>query len=112
MNIYLAGPMRGIDDLNFPAFDLAAKELREAGHTVFNPAEQDRSKGYVGRPFEDIKRDCIHDDLTYIIREADTIALLPGWQASAGVRAELATAEFLDLQVLYLVARELTEATA
>lgn len=106
MNIYLAGPMRGIENLNFPAFDLAAKELRDAGHTVFNPAEQDREKGYIGKPFDDIKRDCIMDDLTYIARKADTIALLPGWQESKGARTELCLAEFLDLAVLELVPLE------
>jgi len=76
MNIYLAGPMRGYDNLNFAAFDLATKELRDAGHTVFTPAENDREKGYIGKPLDDIKRDCIMDDLTYIARKADTIALL------------------------------------
>lgn len=106
MNIYLAGPMRGIENLNFPAFDLAAKELRDVGHTVFNPADNDREKGYIGKSFEDSARDCIMDDLTYIARKADTIALLPGWETSKGVRAELALAEFLNLTVLELVPLE------
>jgi nucleoside 2-deoxyribosyltransferase len=106
MKIYLAGPMRGYEDFNFPAFDLATKELREAGHEVFSPAENDRKKKYDITTGPDVMRNCIHDDLTYIIREADAIALLPGWQASKGVRAELATAEFLDLKILELVPKE------
>lgn len=41
MRIYLAGPMRGYAEFNFPAFHAAAARLREQGHTVFNPAERD-----------------------------------------------------------------------
>ena len=102
MKIYLAGPMRGIPDFNFPAFDAAAANLRSQGYTVFNPADNDREKGYVGKPVEEIMRDCILDDLTYIIRHADAVALLPGWEASKGVAAEVATAKFLNLKIIEL----------
>lgn len=94
--------MRGYDNFNFPAFDAAAANLRAKGYTVFSPADNDREKGYVGKPVEDIKRDCIMDDLTYIAREADAIALLPGWEASKGVAAEVALAIFLDLKLITL----------
>lgn len=97
MKIYLAGPMRGYDNLNFKAFDQAAKELREAGHEVFSPADNDREKGYVGKSFEETARDCILDDLTFIIREADALALLPGWENSLGVAVEISVANFLNL---------------
>lgn len=102
MKIYLAGPMRGIPDFNFPVFDAAAANLRSQGYTVFNPADNDREKGYVGKPVDEIKRDCIMDDLTYIAREADAIALLPGWEVSKGVAAEVALAIFLDLKLIKL----------
>ncbi len=42
MNLYLAGPMRGIPGFNFPKFDEVAATLRFIGHTVFSPAEHDR----------------------------------------------------------------------
>lgn len=102
MKVYLAGPMRGIPDLNFPAFHAAAKHLRSHGHDVFSPAENDIEKGYVGKPVDEIKRDCIMDDLTYIARHADAVALLPGYQASKGVAVEVALAIFLDLKLWQL----------
>lgn len=104
MNIYLAGPMRGYDRLNFPAFDRAAAELRAQGHTVFSPADNDREKGYDTMTGQDIRRACIFDDLEYIIKSADAVALLPGWEASKGVAAEVATAKFLDLEIIELAA--------
>ena len=102
MKIYLAGPMRGIPDYNFPMFDMAASNLRAKGYTVFSPADNDREKGYVGKPEEEIMRDCIMDDLTYIAREAEAFALLPGWEASKGVAAEVALAIFLGLTLIVL----------
>jgi len=122
MNIYLAGPMRGYKDFNFPAFMSAAKDLRSKGHTVFNPAERDlerdieagQSSAWQRSETGDIlaaeragvfdRRIAIMDDLTYIIEEADAIALLPGWQESKGANAELWTAKFLDLEVIELAA--------
>ncbi len=121
MNIYLAGPMRGIPDFNFPAFMQAAKGLRNQGHNVFNPAERDIERAIEeGKPqvwqneTGDIaqaeasgnfdRRVAIMDDLTYIIQEADAIALLPGWEASKGANAEMWTAKFLDLEVIELAA--------
>jgi hypothetical protein len=37
--IYLSGPMTGLPDLNFPAFNAAASALRAKGLNVINPAE-------------------------------------------------------------------------
>ena len=37
--LYIAGPMRGYPDHNFPAFRAAAAALRRAGYGVVNPAE-------------------------------------------------------------------------
>ena len=40
--LYVAGPMRGIDLFNFPAFDLAKAEMTRAGWHVISPADMDR----------------------------------------------------------------------
>ncbi len=116
MNIYIAGPMRGIPEFNFPAFFAAADKLRAEGHTVFNPAERDNdthgvdiSKGNAtGCEDQAAKehgfnlRDALCDDLTFICKEADAIAMLPGWENSKGANAERATAIALGLQEITL----------
>jgi len=86
VKIYLAGPMSYLPQYNYPAFDKAAKRLRAAGHEVFNPADNDREKGYSeeikansGKVSPSLKRRIILDDLTWIINHADAIAYLPGW---------------------------------
>lgn len=116
MKIYVAGPMRGIPEFNFPAFMRAAANLRADGHTVFNPAERDNdrhgvdiSKGNEAGCEETAAkvhgfnlREALGEDLAYICAEADAIAMLPGWENSKGAKAEKATAEALGLQVIYL----------
>lgn len=94
MKVYLAGPMRGYEGLNFPAFHAAAKQLRDAGHFVFNPAE--------GSPLDGTIRQCMAIDVAWICAFADAIALLPGWQASKGATAEHALAVALGLEVMHL----------
>lgn len=115
MKIYLAGPMRGIPNFNFPAFDKAAKALREEGHHVFSPADHDRNKNgdrIEDNPTGDEKlaeatvgfslRHALAADLAYICLEADAIALLPGWRNSKGATAEHATAVALGHTVIEL----------
>lgn len=114
--IYLAGPMRGIPEFNFPAFHAAAAKLRSGGWFVFSPAERDNEKHgtdiSAGNPTGDEAlatkqhgfslREALGADLKFICEEADAIALLPGWEKSKGVAAELATARALGLRELYL----------
>lgn len=117
MRIYLAGPMSNIPHFNFPAFNAAAKYLRECGHSVFNPAERDIERhGGVDiskdNPTGDQKvaaknhgfslRDALREDTNYICAEAEGIALLPGWEKSMGARAEHALAVALGLHFIYL----------
>jgi hypothetical protein len=114
--VYVAGPMRGIPEFNFPAFHAAATALRSIGCTVFNPAERDNethgtdiSKGNAtGDEAQATKdhgfnlRDALGDDMAYICKHAEAIALLPGWQNSKGAKAERATADALGLIIVEL----------
>jgi Domain of unknown function (DUF4406) len=113
MKIYLAGPMRNKPNFNFPAFDYAAEKLRVDGHTVFSPAERDRiayGKEVENNPTGDESKappgctinDCMAADCEWICRNADAIALLPGWEVSAGATAELALAKALGLSAIIL----------
>ena len=116
MKIYLAGPMRGKPEFNFPAFFRVTARLREAGHEVFNPAEKDNEKhgtdiskgNQEGRV--DVAasqhgfslREALGADLAWICAEAEAVALLPGWRNSKGATAEYATAVALGLEVIEL----------
>jgi len=117
MKIYVAGPMRGIPEFNFPAFDAATAQLREAGHEVFNPAEKDNERhgkdisagnteGCEKKAAEEHGfnlRVALGDDLAWICAHADAVVLLPGWEKSKGAFAEAATARALGLQLTELV---------
>lgn len=116
MKLYLAGPMRGYPEFNFPAFHAAAAKLRADGHYVFSPAESDNerhgkdiSKGnatgdeaIAAKEHGFNLREALAIDLDYICREAEGIALLPGWAESKGANAEYATARALGLEIIIL----------
>lgn len=105
MKIYLSGPMTGIPDYNFPAFDTAADHLRAMGHEVFNPAENDRENGFdfTGTQGHEAAehgfdlRKALKQDLAWICDHAEAIALLDGWSASKGAMAEVTLAAALGL---------------
>lgn len=97
--LYVAGPMTGLPDFNYPAFNTAAHTLRAAGYDVLNPTQ--------GRatPTED------EDGMTWadymrlalvLVTQSDGIALLPDWQNSRGARLEVDVARALGMQVRML----------
>lgn len=109
MKIYLAGPMRGWPEFNHPAFGKARRLLRAAGHEVFCPAEHTERcglnpSGLAGDPAETAAaglslRGLLGADLAWICGTAQALVMLPGWERSAGARAEAATALALGLPV-------------
>ena len=110
-SIYVAGPMRGHDEFNFPAFHSAAKMLRSQGYHVFNPAERDEqvlgldTSQMSGEESElewtnEQFRDVLRADCEAIIN-SDAIYMLSGWEHSVGARTEHALAVWLRLEILY-----------
>lgn len=98
MKLYIAGPMRGYPELNFPAFRQATEALRKDGFEVVSPHEIDEAEGLVveaGREDEiladfDLEA-ALRRDLQEVLA-ADGIVLLPGWWASQGARLEACVA--------------------
>ena len=88
--IYIAGPMTGLPEHNFPAFYAAADRLRQGGWDVVNPAEN-----FGGRT--DLPRSAYLRADVAALTQCDAIALLPGWEKSAGAALEAALAAEIGL---------------
>lgn len=122
-HVYIAGPMRGYDGYNFPAFFAAEAWLRQHGATadICNPAREDVMRfglralldkdptGLIagrhlskGKFDEDDLRTAMAADMAFIAERCDTVYVLDGWEDSAGARAEVALAEALGLEVVPL----------
>lgn len=89
MRIYIAGPMTGIPDLNFPAFHAAAARLRGIGHVAVNPAEINPDP-VASWPV------CMRQDIAKLVT-CDAVALLPGWEKSRGATLEHHIAQQLGM---------------
>lgn len=92
MKIYIAGPMTGLPEFNYPAFHQAAAELRAAGHDVINPAENPVPtcgtwQGYMRMSVAQVAG-------------VDCVAMLPGWWTSRGARLEHYIAQKMGLQIM------------
>lgn len=92
--VYISGPMTGFTDLNFPAFNKAAAEMRERGYEVVNPVDIN--------PDPDTPwTECMRNDIKALLA-CTHIALLPGWQRSKGARIEAGIAFDLGMELIYV----------
>lgn len=102
---YIAGPMRGYEHYNFPAFDAAAEKLVGLGYTPVNPADLDREAmglnfdAFVDTPVEELDMNAIiRRDVDEILaldpKVGDIVVLLEGWCASTGALAECRLAKW------------------
>ncbi len=91
--VYIAGPMTGLPDLNFPAFANAAADYRSRGCHVENPAEINPDPTM---PWEE----CMRRDIPCMLT-CDTIIMLPGWRKSRGANIELNLAVAVGMAVVY-----------
>jgi len=89
---YLAGPMTGLPQHNFAAFDEGAATLREMGLEVCSPAQLDRQFGITGyEDSKDIPTRLVQEIMLIELREistCDIVLMLPGWEKSKGANIE------------------------
>ncbi|MGO4608389.1 DUF4406 domain-containing protein [Variovorax sp. 2RAF20] len=88
---YIAGPMTGLPEFNFPAFNVLAAELRAQGWHIENPAEHGIVEGATWA-------DYLHYDISRIAT-CEAIFLLPGWSKSKGAALEVHIAQTLGLAI-------------
>ena len=89
--VYIAGPMTGLPDFNFPAFNAEAARLRALGWEVENPAE---NRTPPSGEWIDYMRLALPQLMT-----CDFILLLPGWQESKGACVEKKVANAMGIFV-------------
>lgn len=102
-SVYIAGPMRGKDHYNFPAFFDAEADLTDRGFIVHNPARHDIERGF--DPEETIEANgfdveaAMRADIGLVLA-VDHVFVLPGWQGSTGARLEAAVAQAAGIPVV------------
>jgi hypothetical protein len=89
--IYIAGPMSGMPDFNYPAFHAEAARLRALGLHVESPAENPRQESW-----EAYMKASIRQMLT-----CDAVLLLPGWENSRGAGIEYRLAVTVGMEIVY-----------
>jgi hypothetical protein len=101
--IYIAGPMTGYPEFNFPAFFTAEEKLTKEGYKVFNPADKKQEKELedngsyatgdaalaISQGFD--FRKAYMWDLEKVVK-GNGIYMLNGWEQSPGARGEHAAA--------------------
>lgn len=115
-SIYVAGPMSGIANFNFPAFFAAQAMLEGQGWKVYNPAAKDSEAeldAEAVKTGDDIKAIAAGFDFraAYLwdvdkIIAGNGIYMLKGWEKSPGAFGEWAVAKamqakFPDFQIIY-----------
>ena len=90
--IYLAGPMSGLPEFNYPAFNALAEQLRAQGHHVENPAENSEPpcQSWLGYMRLAVAQ----------LATCDAVVMLDGWEKSRGARVEYQLAVGMGLRVL------------
>lgn len=113
MRVYIAGPMTGIPQYNFPEFDRVATLLRAMGYDVVSPAELDdpvdraaalqsidgsvQTKSGFGKSWGDF----LARDVKLIADDGiEAIITLSGWEKSRGARLETFVGYLCHLPIL------------
>ena len=89
--VVLSGPMTGLENYNFRAFDNAAADLSQQGFIVFNPADLGRAalKNFHEVSVGTLAYAQLMEECKRRIETCDMLVLLDGWENSNGAKTEL-----------------------
>jgi len=90
--VYISGPMTGLPELNYPAFNSAEMALRDIGIHAENPAKNPKPSP---ETWENYMRMAIRQLCT-----CDLVVTLDGWCSSRGAVAEVELAHRLGMRVV------------
>lgn len=102
--VYIAGPMTGYPEFNYPAFNAAEVDWKSLGYAVLNPvinADGDTTQEYKFYIRKSIEQ----------VLQAGAIAVLPGWQKSPGASVEVDIARLLGYPIYDAITHELWNET-
>lgn len=101
MRYYLAGPMSGYPQFNFPLFKEVTASLRARGLEIISPAELDEQGGTDKEAMSSTDGDAakltatwgdlLSRDVKIVADTVDGIIFLPNWDKSRGARLEAVT---------------------
>jgi hypothetical protein len=93
--IYIAGPMTGCEDHNYPAFFDAEEHLRVLGYSdIVNPARINPIN--LNGEQELTWEECMKRDIPELLR-CNSIYVLIGWSCSRGAKLEMRLAGELEI---------------
>lgn len=111
--VYIAGPMTGIPQFNFPAFIAEGEALRTLGFDVHSPAEMDdpvtrqaaldSPDGAPGSGSANGETwgDFLARDVKLLVDDGiEAIVVLPGWYRSKGARLETFVGHLVGIPIL------------
>lgn len=87
--IYIAGPMRGRPEWNYPRFNRWADALRSDGWEVINPVEMSDVPPEILERKPHLLQTLMAREIHELQYRADALFLLEGWEKSVGARNEL-----------------------
>jgi len=98
--VYLAGPMSGLPEANFPEFKRVREILRKNRFKVVCPAEMTKALGG-GR------RECMLRDVQHVLNlnkseghgQSGCVIILPNWRESTGANTEVLVAWQIGINV-------------
>jgi hypothetical protein len=91
--IYIAGPMTGLPSYNYPKFLSVEEDLKKMGYkNILNPARI--ANGETGKAYSYYIRESLN-----LIKNADAVVFLNGWENSKGANLEHHCAKLMNLKI-------------